>query len=498
MCKMDLKIENKYIKIPVNREKKEQKVSFFRSGKKVMEFNIPLCESEEKAEFFGFLPVERWVGENLEIHWEEGKISDWKQVEECEKKNPDYAVHFAPASGWMNDPNGLCFYKGEYHLFFQHNIFHTIWDNISWGHAVSKDLIHWEQVKEAILPDEEGMAYSGSALENVHGLLGCPEGAILLFYSRAGEGKDWKKGKHFTQKVVWSEDGRKFSDIKEPVIPYMVDENRDPKVYWMDETREYYMVLFMENHDYDILVSKDLKTWEKTQTITIPESWECPDLVKLSTENGEAKWVFWTPDGYYLVGEFDGRKFVSEQKIEKIYGNKLPYAAQTFSGVKERVIQLPWMRMENKGKRYKGVMGVPREMRLVKRGERYLLSEPVVREVKEKAHILAEKVICDGWEISWEKEGAVWLEMQENQESFRIEIGKMEISWDRETKEFAVTGKESVRVEQIEDINLLLDGNLMEIGCNQDTVCLFYEVDELKEKQIEITGSGKIVLNLVE
>lgn len=497
MSEMRLKIENKYIRIPVNREKKEQKVSFFHAGRKVMEFNIPLCGNEEEGEFFGFLPVERWMGEKLDVHWEEGEVCGWKQVGNCEKKNADYKVHFAPVSGWMNDPNGLCFYRGEYHLFFQHNIFHTNWDNISWGHAVSKDLIHWEQVEEAILPDEEGMAYSGSALENVYGHLGCPEGALLLFYSRAGEGKEWKKGKNFTQKVVWSEDGRKFSDIKEPIIPYIVDENRDPKVYWMDETKEYYMVLFMEEHNYDVFVSEDLKNWKKTQTITIPESWECPDLIKLSTEKGEKKWVFWTPDGYYLVGEFDGRKFVSGQKVEKIYANKLPYAAQTFSGVKDRIIQLPWMRMENKGKIYKGVMGVPREMRLVKKEESYFLSEPIVCEVKEKSQMIAEVIVEDDWEISWEKEGAVLFEMQVKRESFRIEIGKLVITWDKKTEEFAVTGKESVRMKEIEDLNILLDGDLMEVGCNQDTSCLFYEVDNVEEKRIRVKGSGKIILRLV-
>ena len=95
-------------------------------------------------------------------------------------------LHFAPVSGWLNDPNGLCYYKGEYHLFFQHNMFDVEWDNMSWGHAVSKDLLHWTQLNEALLPDGEGTMYSGSAIINFRGEDLCPKDAMVLFYTCAG------------------------------------------------------------------------------------------------------------------------------------------------------------------------------------------------------------------------------------------------------------------------------------------------------------------------
>lgn len=499
-----MQIRENYIKVPVKKAGKDQTISFFADGEKVMQFLIPLSPDtkENPCDYYAYVPVEKWKGKELQAVSETGERVEghWQQTMECEKKNPAYTAHFAPVSGWLNDPCGLCYYKGNYHLFFQHNMFDTRWENMTWGHAISKDLIHWEQLGEALLIDEEGAAFTGCAIENTRGLLDCPKDAMLFFYTRAGEGHDWKKGLKFTQKVAWTVDGIHFEERKEPVIPYMVDENRDPKVYWMEETQEYYMVMFMEKHEYAILVSKDLEHWEMTQKINIPESWECPNLFPLPLEHGEKKWVFWTPDGYYLVGSFDGRIFTREQEIRRIYGSWLPYAAQTFSGTAGRTIQIPWMRMENKGRNYRSIMGAPRELELLQEEDgSVVLAGHLTEEFFEARKTVFQGSITEKEEYHWTDAGAVLLQVGcKEQEHIKIEIAGLTIVWDGEKKEIQVPGTEPVKLKKLDDMTILLDGDLAEVGCNWDTTCLSYEIADTGEKKVIFEGKMDVTLGIVK
>ena len=151
---------------------------------------------------------ETWYGENEAYR---------KQVAE----DPDrLAFHLMPETGWMNDPNGLVCQDGIYHLFYQHNAFGTKWDNMSWGHAVSEDLLHWEHRSMAILPDEDGTIFSGSGLCNEKGLLELPENALVFFYTSAGGSSDspWSEGRQFTQRIAYSTDRGETLHKKNQVI----------------------------------------------------------------------------------------------------------------------------------------------------------------------------------------------------------------------------------------------------------------------------------------
>lgn len=244
---------------------------------------------------------------------------------------------------------------------------------MSWGHAVSRDLLHWEQLDEALWPDEDGTIFTGSALKNEQGLLGLPKDAQLYVYTSAGKCSLWSKDKKFTQKLAWSTDhGATLHKLDGCILDHIVGDNRDMKIYWHEATGQYYAIMFWEKNDYAILNSTDLKNWNVTQVLTVPPAWECPDLFEVPVEEGGSKWVFWTADGYYFTGEFDGSRFVFENQYKEAYHSMLPYAAQTFNGT-QRIISVPWMRTDNKGKVRRGMMGLPRQLTLVKQGNEYVL-----------------------------------------------------------------------------------------------------------------------------
>ena len=234
-----------------------------------------------------------------------------------EKYRPQF--HFTAKRGWDNDPNGLVFYKGEYHLFFQHNPFGNQWGNMTWGHAVSPDLVHWTQLRNAIEPDRMGTIFSGSAVvdwENTASFQTGPEETLVAIYTAAGGTSPESKGQPFTQCIACSNDrGRTFTKYRaNPVVPHMVGDNRDPKVVWHVPTRKWIMTLYLSGNDYRFLASPDLKTWAKLHDITVPGCAECPDFFEMTVdgEPGVTKWVWTAANDKYLVGMFDGERFCPE------------------------------------------------------------------------------------------------------------------------------------------------------------------------------------------
>ncbi|MHC4462458.1 MAG: glycoside hydrolase family 32 protein [Planctomycetota bacterium] len=265
-----------------------------------------------------------------------------------EKYRPQF--HFTPRKNWTNDPNGLVYYKGEYHLFFQHNPTGINWGNMTWAHAVGTDLIHWEQLSNAIEPDELGTIFSGSAVvdwKNTSGFQTGTEKVLVAFYTSAGSHAPKKVP--FTQSIAYSNDrGRTWVKYKNnPVIGHIRANNRDPKVIWHELTKTWIMALFLDRNDFVLFSSKDLKKWTHLQDIKLPGSSECPDFFPLAVDGDPAntRWVFWGGNGRYLLGTFDGRKFTAQTKaLESRVGNF--YASQTYSDIPEsdgRRIQIAWM-----------------------------------------------------------------------------------------------------------------------------------------------------------
>lgn len=310
------------------------------------------------------------------------------------EKNNMYkpSLHFTPSYGWMNDPNGLVYHDGIYELYYQHNPRGIDWNCMTWGHARGTDLLHWEDLGDVLEPDENGLMFSGCAIRNDRGLLGLPKDALLFFYTAAGHSSRESKGKPYTIRLAYSTDGGKTLIKKDgiceagEIMETLAAENRDPKVFWHEESGAYILVLWIENNDFGIWRSEDLEQFTMTQRVTLESGYECPDLFRLPVtstkeggrETGEEKWVFWTAHGYYYVGSFDGYEFHQEQerRCASQMGPDvvLPYAAQTFSGP-EKVLSVSWLRTKCVGGRTTGMMSIPKEFSLIRNKDGYILRQ---------------------------------------------------------------------------------------------------------------------------
>jgi sucrose-6-phosphate hydrolase SacC (GH32 family) len=247
----------------------------------------------------------------------------------------------------------MVYYAGEYHLFFQHNPFGTDWGNMTWGHTVSKDLVHWQQLPNALEPDERGTIYSGSAVvdrDNTAGFQTGKEKTLVAIYTAAGDTSPASKGQPFTQCIAYSNDrGRTWTKYSgNPVLKHIIGGNRDPKVVWYAPTRRWIMALYLDGDTYALFSSPNLKEWTKLQDIRMPECSECPDFfaMKVEQEPDTRKWVFTSASGRYFVGDFDGQKFTPEAgPLQVDYGANY-YAVQSYSDIPSadgRRIQIAWM-----------------------------------------------------------------------------------------------------------------------------------------------------------
>ena len=329
--------------------------------------------------------------------WKEIKFSNEFDTSNREKFRPAY--HHTPLYGWMNDPNGMFYISspsgndgqagacdGEWHLCYQWNPYGSLWENMTWGHSVSKDLVHWEALPTAIEPDAVGTIFSGSCVVDKDNTAGYGKNAIIAFYTSAAEAQ--------TQSMAYSTDnGRTFTKYeKNPVITSSVPDFRDPKVFWHGETNRWIMMLAV-GQEMQIYSSANLKDWQKESSFGSEYGnhggvWECPDLLKIDN-----KWVLIcniNPGGpfggsatQYFVGDFDGKKFTCESmpKVTKWldYG-KDHYATVSFSNAPEgRTTVLAWMsnwQYANQvpTKQFRSANSIPRDLGLFKDGEETYVS----------------------------------------------------------------------------------------------------------------------------
>jgi fructan beta-fructosidase len=301
--------------------------------------------------------------------------------------------HFTARANWLNDPNGLVYYDGEYHMFFQHNPTGINWGNIHWGHAVSPDLVHWRELPVALPPDHLGTIFSGSAVVDWGNTTRFQTGVyppLVAIYTAAGGDSPESEGQPYTQCLAYSNDrGRTWQKyLNNPVLPHVVGQNRDPKVIWYAPQSCWVMALFLDGEDYALFTSPNMKHWTRIQTIHLPGTSECPDFFPLPVEgeDGDPPWVFMGANGRYLVGDFDGRKFIVQEGPHQLdFGGNF-YATQTFSDIPAsdgRRIQIAWMA----GGVYPGMpfnqqMSVPSTLTLHRESEGLRLRRFPVREIE--------------------------------------------------------------------------------------------------------------------
>ena len=329
------------------------------------------------------------------------KLSDTFNTANTDYYRPSY--HFTPAYGWMNDPNGMVYKDGEYHLYYQYNPYGSKWGNMHWGHAVSRDLIHWQHLDPAIARDTLGHIFSGSSVVDIHNTAGYGKNAIIALYTSASD----KNGQ--IQCMAYSTDnGRTFSKYESNPVLTPFDglrDFRDPKVFWYEKGKCWYMIVSADK-ETRFYKSKNLKKWEYVSAFgngmgQQPCQYECPDFFQLPV-NGDPnnmKWVmimninpgclFGGSATEYFVGDFDGKKFTCADAHEAKwmdYG-KDHYATVTFSNTGNRVLAMTWMSNWQYAdltpfKQNRGANGLPRELKLFELDNKYYIQEGVAPEVK--------------------------------------------------------------------------------------------------------------------
>lgn len=453
--------------IPIKKELPTKSISFYckkaDTKEKVMELLIPVdmyAGDEYHADYYAPLPLENVTPDTLVIEGEAPEAffkaiqSEKPQADSLSDKKEENrpSIHFTAKTGWINDPNGLVYQDGTYHLYFQYNPFDIAWNNMCWGHAVSQDLLHWKQLKTVLYPDENGTIFSGSGIRNDRGLLGLPKNALLFFYTSAGD--------TFTQHMAYSLDGGKTL-VKFPgscLENKNCKEDRDPKVFWHETSNAYIMVLWLEETDFGIYRSTDLTSWEQTDRVTLQDACECPDLVEVRFDDGSTRWAFFCADGFYFWGDFDGYHFVTDHKKHCLYFNKNLYAAQTYSGIDGQTIFVPWLRLKNTGSDYTGAMGIPRTMTGVHTAQGDMICcKPVIADEKRREELVSDK------------DNVTYMEFtrpEDRTEQTSIIIEETEITYNWDNGELAVGQQIYLTTDSAEKLSLIKDGNILEIFIN--------------------------------
>ncbi|MFA6242116.1 MAG: glycoside hydrolase family 32 protein, partial [Candidatus Hydrogenedentales bacterium] len=343
-------------------------------------YDIELAESE--PDFWAAVDVAPFKGDTLTL-WSDGLESDAALnlvtpaetligADDLYKEKYRPQFHFSPQRGWNNDPNGLVYYAGEYHLFFQHNPVGWGWGNMTWGHAVSKDLIRWTELGDAIHPDALGTIFSGSAVVDVANTTGFKTGnesPIVCVYTSAGGTGRWSESQPFTQSLAYSNDrGRTWTKyVGNPVQAHVNGGNRDPKAFWYAPGKCWVIVLYLDDKRMGIYNSPDLKQWTLQSELKCFH--ECPELFELPVDGDKTKtkWVLYGASGEYYAGAFDGKVFTPETEPLPFHSGNCFYASQTYNNLPAedgRRIQIAWGTVGNKTMPFNQMMDLPVELTL--------------------------------------------------------------------------------------------------------------------------------------
>ena len=327
------------------------------------------------------------------------RLSDTFDTTNTDYYRPSY--HFTPLYGWMNDPNAMVYKDGEYHLYFQYNPYGSKWGNMHWGHAVSRDLIHWEHLDPAIARDPVGHIFSGSSVVDKKNTAGFGKDAIIAIYTNNSVNHDE------VQCIAYSNDnGRTFTKYEgNPVLtPFDgLKDFRDPKVFWYEKDKCWFMIVSADK-ETRFYKSKNLKKWDYVSAFgkglgQQPCQYECPDFFQLPVNGDEKnkKWVmtmninpgcwFGGSATEYFVGDFDGKNFTcpDANEVKWLDWGKDHYATVTFSNTGNRVLAITWMSNWQYAnltpfKQNRGANGLPRELKLYEKNGKYYISEDVAPE----------------------------------------------------------------------------------------------------------------------
>ena len=420
---ISIKDTDRYIIFPVKDSDPRVTARILSGGTSADRFTISLAVGE--PDYWVFFDANSYRGKTLVVQLEGDVKNDLLQRVQAASSYPGQEnvykeklrpqALFSSQRGWINDPNGLIFYAGEYHMFYQHNPFGWPHANMHWGHAVSTDLVHWRELPPALYIPEQGQAFSGTATVDPKNTAGFRRNGIdplIAFYTRTGSGEH----------VALSYDkGRTFEEYSgNPVVKHT---GRDPKVFWYEPGGHWVMALYDERPNarpmalgqsaqvrgISIYTSPNLREW--TYRSTIDGFFECPELFEIAVdgEPGVKKWIMYDADGEYIVGTFDGKEFKIEQSFKQydFGGGGNFYASQTFANIPKedgRRIQVGWLRnITTPGMPFNQSMGFPTELKLRKALDGLRLTPTPVREISKlhgESHITKERLLNSGETVS--------------------------------------------------------------------------------------------------
>lgn len=346
-------IRKKYLVIPIRNGAKRCNLELSVAGKKVRRYGTELAPDANSVDFWAYFTIERYKGQPAVVTVGGGPEEGFaliRQSDEIPGQDKFYTealrpqLRFSQKVGWNNDTNGMVYYDGQWHVYFQHNPVGWKWGNMTWGHAVSTDLIHWEQLPNALFPSTmaRGACFSGSAAmdpNNTSGFQTGKEKVLVAALTDTGAGES----------IAYSNDrGRTFTWYeKNPVVKHG---GRDPKILWYEPGKHWVMAVFDQSKEHGgniaFYTSKDLKEWQEQSHLKGYH--ECPELVELPVDGDKSnsRWVVFAANAQYVIGTFDGKTFTPdhEGKHRVHYGSY--YASQIFSNPPDgRWIQIGWARI---------------------------------------------------------------------------------------------------------------------------------------------------------
>lgn len=443
---VSLDVTEDYLLLPIQDDAPEGKICVVKDNEqKGTLMNVRLAR--ERVDSYVPFALSAYKGQHISIEiqgvpetalcWKELKLSGSFDMANKESFRPVY--HHTPAYGWMNDPNGMFYKDGVYHLYFQYNPYGSVWGNMHWGHSTSTDLMHWKFEGCAIVPDAWGAIFSGSCVVDHENTAGFGKEAVVAFYTSA---KSTPWGDIQMQSMAYSLDnGKTFTKYEgNPILTSSEKDFRDPKVFWYAPGKHWVMILAVGQH-MEIYSSVNLKEWKKESEFGAMQGahggvWECPDLVEIPVEGTrEKKWVLicnLNPGGpfggsaaQYFVGSFDGKKFVNESPTQTKWMDwgKDNYATVTWNNAPDgRCIALGWMSNWQYAnnvptRQYRSANTLARDLTLYREGqELYLKSTPSVEVKKARG----KKVSIPSFKVS-EKHEIVNL-FEEKQGAYEVEI----------------------------------------------------------------------------
>lgn len=494
----------KYLLLPVQESAEVSNIKVIGGSRQLKTLNVRLANNH--IDYYVPLCLQEFDDEKglmLDVHvngtyrtdggistfscWKNMSFSNTFDMKNREQYRPVY--HHTPAYGWMNDPNGMFYKDGVWNLYFQHNPYGSQWENMTWGHSTSTDLVHWKFQGDPVQPDALGTVFSGSAVVDKENTSGFGKGAVIALYTSAGESQ--------TQSMVYSTDnGKTFTKYEgNPVITSNVPDFRDPHMFWNEDIKKWNMILAAGQH-MEIYTSDNLKDWKLESSFGEEYGnhggvWECPDLMKMKVRGtNKEKWMLIcniNPGGpfggsatQYFIGDFDGHKFTCESKPEVTkwmdYG-KDHYATVTFDNAPAgRRVAIAWMSNWQYANQvptlqYRSGNSIPRDLGLFEyKGETYcsVVPSPEITAARSKK---ATKSLSESCEmvvnlkgnatitLSNDKGEKVVMHYDAKAETFsmdRTKSGKVDFS-----KDFAATTK-APTYGKINQLRLFIDKSSIE------------------------------------